>query len=82
MKAVDTNNLQSSNGVLRNTQMIHLHQLSYYYKSYESGSLDSPSAHNIYPRCPDLGHFNSIGVRGENIIIEKTCIFILRLFDN
>ena len=46
--------------------MIHFHKLSDYYKSYESGFLDSLSAHNVYLHCPDLGHFNSICVRGEN----------------
>ena len=51
--------------------MIHLHQLSDYYKSYESGFLDLLSAHNIYLHCPKLGHFNSIGVRGGNTIIKK-----------
>ena len=33
--AVDTNNIQYINGVLRHTQIICLHQLSDYYKSYE-----------------------------------------------
>ena len=35
IKTVDTNNTQSINGVLRNTQVIHLHQISDYYKTYE-----------------------------------------------
>ena len=26
---------------------------------------------NVYLHCPDLGHFNSIGVRGESTIIKK-----------
>ena len=83
IQAVDLNNLQSISGVLRNTQVTHLHQLADYYESYESGFLDLLSAHNIYFHCPNLGHFNSIGVGGENIIINKyICIFILRLFGN
>ena len=83
IKAVDINNIQSINGVLRNTQMIHLHQLPGYYKSYESGFLDLLSAHNIYLHCPNLCYFNSTGAKGENTIIKQyMCIFILRLFDN
>ena len=71
IKAVDDNNLQSINGVLRNTQVIQLHQLSDYYKSYESGFLDLLSVHNIYLDGQNSGHFNSIGVRGENTIIKQ-----------
>ena len=71
IKAIDINNPQSINGVLRNTQMIHLHQLSDYYKSYESGLLDLLNVHNIYLHCPNLGHFNSIGVRVESTIIKQ-----------
>ena len=78
----DVDNLQSINGVLRNAQMIHLHQLSDFCKSYESGFIDLLNAHNIYRHCPNLGHFNSIGVRGENTIVKNTCIFIIRLFVN
>ena len=75
IKAVDINSPQSINGVLRNTQMIHLHQLSDYYKSYESGFIDLVNAHNIYLHCLNLGHFNPIGARGENAIIKKkTCV--------
>ena len=29
------------------------------------------NVHNVYLHCPNLGHFNSIGVRGENTIIKK-----------
>ena len=46
-------------------------RLSYMYKTYESGFLDLSSIHNIYIHCPNLGHLNSIGVRGENSIIKK-----------
>ena len=71
IKAININNLQSINGVLRNTQTVHLHQLPDYYKSYGSSFIDLLEAHNIYPHCPNLGHFNLIGVRGENTIINK-----------
>ena len=50
--------------------MIRLHLLSVYCKPYENGSIDLFSVHNIYVHCPNLGHFNSIGVRGENTIIK------------
>ena len=66
----DINNLQYINGVLRNTEMNPV-LLSYMYKTYQSGFLDLLNIHNIYMHCPNLGHFNSIGVRGENSIIKK-----------
>jgi len=66
----DVDNLQSINGVLRNTHFIPV-SLSYMYKTYESNFLDLLSIHNIYMHCPNLGHFNSIGPRGENSIIKK-----------
>ena len=52
--------------------MIHLHQVSDCYKSYESGFIDLPNVHNIYFHCPNLGHFNSIGVRGESTVTYQT----------
>ena len=82
IKAVDIKNLQPINGVLRNTQMIHLQQLSDYYTSCESGFIDLLNVHNIYLHCRNLGRFNSIGVRGESTIIKKYGIFIIRLFFN
>ena len=66
----DVNNLQSTNGVVRNTEMITT-ELAYMYKDYESGFLDLLNIHNIYMHCPNLRHFKSIGVRGENSIIKK-----------
>ena len=61
---------QSINGVLRNTEMVPVN-LSFMYSTYQSGFLDLLNIHNIYIHCPNLGHFNSIGVRGENTIIKK-----------
>ena len=46
-------------------------RLSYMYNTYESGFLDLLNIHNIYLHCPNLGHVNSIGVKGENTIIKK-----------
>ena len=45
--------------------------IAYMYKEYESGFIDLLNIHNIYMHCPNLGHFNSIGVRGESTIIKK-----------
>ena len=64
------NNLQSINAVLRNTELTPV-RLSYMYNTYQTGFIDLLNIHNIYTHCPNLGHFNSIGVRGENTIIKK-----------
>ena len=68
---VDNNNLHYINGVLRNSDMIAVSLESEYYRSYESGFIDLLNVHNVYLHCPNLGHFNSIGIRGENTIIKK-----------
>ena len=39
--------------------------------SFETGFLDLITTHNIYLHCPNLGHYNCIGVKGENSIIKK-----------
>ena len=78
--SVDNNNRQSINGALRNSNSITVNLETEYYRSYESGFIDLLNVHNVYLHCPNLGHFNSIGVRGENTIIKSTCIFIIRLF--
>ena len=64
------NNLQSINAVLRNTELTPV-RLSYMYNTYQTGFIDLFNMHNIYIHCPNLCHFNSIGVRGENTIIKK-----------
>ena len=71
---VDNNNLQSINGVLRNTNSSTVNLESEYYRSYESGFIDLLNVHNVYLHCPNLAHFNSIGVRGENTIIKKASV--------
>ena len=68
---VDTNNLHSINGVLRSTDMIEVSLESEYYRSYESGFIDLLNVHNVYLHCPNLCHFNSVGVRGESTIIKE-----------
>ena len=72
--AVDTGSPNSINGVLRNShndEFIPVNTQTDFYSTYESGFLDLLSIHNIYMHCENLGHFNSIGVRGENSIIKK-----------
>ena len=71
---VDPNNLHSINGVLRNSGMISVSSGSDYYRSYESGFIDLLNVHNVYLHCSNLGHFNSIGVRGENTVIKKVTV--------
>ena len=63
--------LQCINGVLRNTEKIHVDSETEQYRSYESGFIDLLNVHNVYLHCPNLGNFNSIGVRGENPIINN-----------
>ena len=52
--------------VLRNSDTITVYLESECYRTYESGFTDLLNVHNAYMHCPNLGHFNSIGVRGEN----------------
>ena len=76
--SIDNNNLQSNNGVLRNSDAITVNSETEYYRSYESG-FNLLNAHNVYLHYPNLGHFNTVGVRGDNTIINT--IFIIRLSD-
>ena len=62
---VDNNNLQSINGVLRNSNSITVNLETECYRSYESGFIDLLNVHNVYLHCPNLVHFNNIGVRGQ-----------------
>ena len=68
---VEINNLQSFHGVLSNSDMITANLESGYYRTYESGFIDLLNVHNVYLHCTGLGHFKSIGVRGDNTIIQK-----------
>ena len=78
IQSVEINKDKSINGVLRNSAMVTVNLESEYYRSYESGFIDLPNVHNVCLHCPDLGHFNSIGVRGESIILKNNiCIFII-----
>ena len=48
----DVNNLQSINGVLRNTDM-NPTDIANMYKNYESDVLDLLNIHNIHMHCPN-----------------------------
>jgi len=63
---VVANNLMSLNEVIRNNELQPNGAFI-----FETGFLDLLNTHNIYLHCPNLGHYNSIGVRGENSIIKK-----------
>ena len=39
--------------------------------SFETGFIDLLNVHNIYIHSSNLGHYGSIGVKGENTIIKK-----------
>lgn len=62
---VDTSNLMSINDVLRHS--IPQDESN----GFESGFLDLLNTHNIYMHCDNLGHYSTLGVRGENTIIKK-----------
>ena len=54
--------------------MINVNSETEFYRTCESGFIYLFNVHNVYLHCPNLGHFNSIGVRGENIIIEQIIV--------
>ena len=60
------NNLRSINEVLRNSVLIPAESF------YEGGFIDLLDVHNIYIHSPNLGHYNSIGARGERTLINKS----------
>ena len=72
---VDNNNLQSINGVLRDSNSITVNSETEYYRSYESGSIDLLNVHNVYLHCPNLGHLNSIGVEGRALLERRFLYF-------
>ena len=39
--------------------------------TFESRFIDLLNVHNVYYHCPNLGHYSTIGVMGENSIIKK-----------
>ena len=61
----DYNNLRSINEVLKYPT------ISSPNTSFETGFIDLLNVHNIYTHSSNLGHYSSMGVRGENTIIKK-----------
>ena len=69
---VDLYNLKSLNEVIRQSNNSEYHPLTIAgVSSFETGFIDLPNVHNIYIHSSNLGHYNSIGVRGESTIIKK-----------
>ena len=67
--------LKSLNEVIRNSNNSEYHPLTTAgVSSFETGFIDLFNVHNIYIHSTNLGHYNSIGVRGENIIIKKVSV--------
>ena len=72
----DNNNLRSINEVLRYST------ISSPNTSFETGFIDLLNIHSIYVHSSNLGHYSSVGVRGENTIIKNNIrIKQFRLFD-
>ena len=66
----DYNNLRSTNEVIRYSKQASPNT------SFETGCIDLLIVHNTYIHSSNWGHYNSIGVRGENTIIKKCTCFI------
>ena len=62
---IDVNDLCSKNEPLRNYE--HDPNLG---TTYESGFIDLLNVQSVYIHCPNLGHYNTVGVRGESYIIK------------
>ena len=69
---VDLYNFKSLNDVIRNSNNSEYHPLTIAGVSeFETSFIDLLNVHNIYIHSTNLGHYNSIGVRGENTIIKQ-----------
>ena len=64
----DYNNLRSINEVIR------CYNQAYPNTSFETSFIDLLNVHNIYIHSSNLGHYNSIGVRGENTIVKTVFV--------
>ena len=74
-KYVDLYNLKSLNEVIRNSNNSEYHPLiTAGVSEFETGFIDLLNVHNIYIHSTNLGHYNSIGVRGESTIIKKVSV--------
>ena len=67
--------LKSLNEVIRNSNNSEYHSLvTAGVSEFNTGFIDLLNVHNIYIHSTNLGHYNSIGVRGENTIIKKVYV--------
>ena len=62
---VDVNSLMSMNEILRHSEPISPET------TFETNFIDLFNVHNICTHCHNLGHYSTIGVRGESTIIKK-----------
>ena len=67
LTTVDVNNLMSMNEVFRHSEPRTPEA------TFETGFIDLLNVHNIYIHS-SLGHYNSVGVRGESTIIKKVSV--------
>ena len=69
---VDLYNSKSLDDVIRHTNNRNYHPLTTPgISSFVTGFIDLFKTHGIYSHSSNLGHYNSIGVRGESTIIKK-----------
>ena len=61
---LDINSLMSMNEILRHSEAISPET------TFETNFIDLLNVHNVYIHCPNLGHYSTIGVRGESTIIK------------
>ena len=54
--------------------MITINLESEYYRTYGSCFIDLRNVHYVNLHCPNLGHFDSIGARGENTSIKQISV--------
>ena len=83
---VDLHNLKSLNDVIRNSNNSEHHPLTTVGVSeFGTGFTDLLNVHSIYIHSTNLGHYSSIGVRGENTIIQKVPVsssFVYLIMDS
>jgi hypothetical protein len=81
-ESYDKNNLQSANGVIKNTERTSvIHNAGNPFVSY----IDLQPIRNVYIKSPNLGNYNTLGARGESDIIKKvpvTSDFNQMIFNN
>ena len=67
--SIDVNNLCSINEFLRNYEYD-----PYFWTTCGSEFIGLLNVHSAYIDCPNLGHYNMVGVRGEKTIIKKVLL--------